>query len=234
MGWPLTGTLRSLLGLFVRVFSTDLSLGRTLIETVRQVLLSGASITIPFVVTILVLGIVFDFVTSSLGPFVQALTLLGITEGQGGIVAQGLALAILLGIVFMAGVFAESGPTTGVSSGLGRAVGALPGIGSVYNSFDRMSDVMLDGDVQSFREVKLIEFPQDDIFSLAFLTSEVESGTASDEKMLVLFVPLAPNPVMGGFMVFVPAHRVRDIDMTIEEAFQAIVTSGVALADSGP
>jgi uncharacterized membrane protein len=47
--------------------------------------------------------------------------------------------------------------------------------------------------------------------------------------MHTLFVPMAPNPVMGGFLVHAPADRVRDIDMTVEESMQAIITSGVAV-----
>jgi uncharacterized membrane protein len=44
----------------------------------------------------------------------------------------------------------------------------------------------------------------------------------------VLFVPMAPNPVMGGHLLCVPTDRVIDVDMTVQAAFQAIVTSGVA------
>ncbi len=235
MGWHLAELPRTVTAILFRYLFTDLTAGRTVVETLRQVFLSGASITAPFVVTLVVLGVVFDFVAGVLSPFARALTLLGLTGGQNGMVAQGLTLAILLGVVFLAGVIAESGPTTGVQRGLGRAMAAVPGVGSVYTSFDRMSAVMLDSDVQSFREVKLIEFPHAGVYSLAFQTSEVRDDSASGgdgEKMLVLFVPLAPNPVMGGFMVCVPAHRVRDVDMTVQEAFQAVVTSGVAMTDS--
>ena len=46
--------------------------------------------------------------------------------------------------------------------------------------------------------------------------------------METLFLPLAPNPVMGGFLINVPAERVYDVDLTVEEGVRAIVTSGVA------
>jgi uncharacterized membrane protein len=115
------------------------------------------------------------------------------------------------------------------------AVESIPGVGSVYTGFDRMSEVMLDGDARSFREVKLVEFPHAGVYSLAFQTASVPDATppgADEEGMLVLFVPLAPNPVMGGFMVCVPEDQVHDVDMTVEEAFRAIVTSGVAMPDT--
>jgi len=50
--------------------------------------------------------------------------------------------------------------------------------------------------------------------------------------MMTLFMPLAPNPVMGGYVVHVPQDRVYDVDMTVEEGIRSIVTSGVATGDS--
>lgn len=234
MGWPLSQLPRAAAAP-VRYLSMDAVVGRSLVETVRQIFMSGASVTTPFVVTILILGVVFDFVANVIAPLARALTLFGLAGGQGGIVAQVATLAILAGVVFLAGLVAETGPTTGVERGLGRAVEAVPGVGSVYSSFDRMSEVMLDSDAESFRDVKLLEFPVAGVYSLAFQTSEVLDQTAGDgegAEMLVLFVPLAPNPVMGGFMVCVPASQVRDVDMTVQEAFQAMVTSGVAMTES--
>ncbi|PSP75043.1 hypothetical protein BRC81_16275 [Halobacteriales archaeon QS_1_68_20] len=229
MAWQLTGILRSLATITLRYLSVDPTIGRTLTETVRQLFVSGVSLTAPFLVTIVVLGAVLDFVADLVAPFADVLTLLGIT---GGPFAQGLIVALFLGFVLTVGLVAESGPTTGVQQRLGDAMEAVPGVGSMYSSVDRMSDVMLESDSQSFREVKLVEFPHADIYSLAFLTSEIDGGTEDGDRMQVLFVPLAPNPVMGGFMVCVPDHRVKDVDMSVDEAFQAIVTSGVAMTGS--
>ena len=235
MAWHLASGLRTIVGLLVRYVPSDPFVGRTTVEMLRQVLLSGASVTAPFVVTVLVLGFIVDFVAGILAPFARALTFLGLTAGQHGIVAQVVTVSLLLAFVFLAGVIAESGSATGLERRLGSAVEALPGVGSVYSSFDRMKEVMLDGDTPSFREVKLVEFPHANVYSLAFQTSAVQEaalGGEGGEEMLVLFVPLAPNPVMGGFMVCVPTDRVRDVDMTVQEAFQAIITSGVAMTDS--
>jgi hypothetical protein len=49
--------------------------------------------------------------------------------------------------------------------------------------------------------------------------------------MLTLFLPLAPNPVMGGHLAHIPEDRVYDVDMTVEEGIRTIVTSGVAVSE---
>lgn len=225
--------LRRTTGGIGRVVAADPEVARALGSSLRSVLVSGSAITVPFVVTVLVVGVVVDFVGGLLAPFARLLTLLGVTAGPGGTFVFGTVLASLLALVVVAGVLAETGRSTGLQRRVGAAVESVPGIGSVYTSFDRMSEVLLDGDGRSFRDVKLVEFPHSDVYSLAFQTSTVApTGPAvDDERMLVLFVPLAPNPVMGGFMVCVPASRVRDVDMTVQEAFQALVTSGVAMPD---
>jgi uncharacterized membrane protein len=229
-----TGIPRELLGTLFRYLPRDLVVSWILPDGLRGVLVSGTAATLPFIVTFVVLGVVIDFVSNLLTPFVQALALVGLTAGLDPVVAQLLTAVALLGTVLVVGVVAEAGPETGIGRRAGDAVESIPGVGSVYNSFDRMSEVMLDDDSTSFQEVKLVEFPHSDLYSLAFQTASVPDATppgGDQEGMVVLFVPLAPNPVMGGFMVCVADEQVSEIDMTVEEAFRAIVTSGVAMPE---
>lgn len=108
---------------------------------------------------------------------------------------------------------------------------AVPGVGVVYRSFRRMGDAMLESDVENFRGVKLVEFPHDEVFVIGFETNTspptVQAATEFD-GMTTLFLPLAPNPVMGGFLTHIPDDRVRDVDMTVEEAVRTVITSGIA------
>jgi hypothetical protein len=43
---------------------------------------------------------------------------------------------------------------------------------------------------------------------------------------------MAPNPVMGGYVMHVSAERVYDVDLTVEQGIRSIVTSGVATGES--
>jgi uncharacterized membrane protein len=38
-----------------------------------------------------------------------------------------------------------------------------------------------------------------------------------------MFLPLAPNSVMGGFLAHIPEERILDVDMTVEEGIQSSV-----------
>jgi hypothetical protein len=95
-----------------------------------------------------------------------------------------------------------------------------------------MGDIVLESDGQNFRDVKLVEFPDDGAYTLGFVTTETPetlAGPAGHDQMYTMFLPLAPNPVMGGHLVHLPAQKVIDVDMTVEEGIQAVVTSGVAV-----
>ena len=205
-------------------------------EDFKRTLLTGAAITVPLIITLLVLLLVLDFIAGLLTPVVDVLNGVGITSGIGDVLVQVLALATLFGVVFAMGAIAERRPEdSDIATSFDAAMERIPGVGSVYTSVNRMSEVLLESDTQSFQEVKLLEFPHRETYALTFLTAEAPQeieAAAGHEGMLTLFVPLAPNPFMGGHLVTVPDERVHDVDMTIEEGVQAVVTTGVAVDES--
>jgi len=82
--------------------------------------------------------------------------------------------------------------------------------------------------------VKLLELLSEETYVIAFQTTpspdSVTEATGEDD-MVTLFVPMAPNPVTGGFLVHVPTDRVVDVDLPMDQAVQAILTSGIGTDD---
>ena len=76
-------------------------------------------------------------------------------------------------------------------------IAAIPGVGPVYKSFRRMGDIILESGLENFQSVKLIEFPHDGVFSLAFETNRapesIRTSTGTSD-MVTLFVPLPQTP----------------------------------------
>lgn len=220
-----------------------------LLYRVREWLITGAALTIPFLITVMILGFVLNFLSNVLTPVVAAARVLGLVSP-----VVGFARAIGLGPEF-GSVFIEFGTVFALvaivlavgfvahatssdrklSAWFHTAMEAIPGVGSVYTSFRRMSDVLLESDTSSFQDVKLVEFPNEGTYSFAFVTAKPPATVdeaASHDDLRTLFMPLAPNPVMGGFLIHVPAAKVYDVDLTVEQAVSAIVTSGVAIGDT--
>lgn len=227
-------------------------LGEEFIQNTTRIILTGFVIIVPFVVMIYLFDLALDFVRGALQPVITVLQWAGIIRmANFGIVGNTLielgfyddvfgfftefvAIIILVGTIVFLGFFASfrSGKRSVeyVDAGISR----IPGVGVVYQSLRRMGDIVLESGLENFQSVKLIEFPHEGLYSLAFETNQAPNSvmeTTGVEDMVTLFVPLSPNPVMGGFLINVSRNRVYDIDMTIEEAARAIVTSGIASGD---
>ncbi|XVH31884.1 DUF502 domain-containing protein [Haloferacaceae archaeon DSL9] len=215
----------------------------SVVDAIRRAAVTGLAVLVPLVITLLVVMVALNAIygyldrfSDLLSPYAPSLSLpvIGVIAREYAVElatpAVFLLLVLALGVVVNASHYGER-----AFERVDRALCRLPGIGAVYESFRRVSDVVVDDGNDNFRDVKLVEFPTDESYTIAFLTTEtperIREATGHD-SMQTLFLPLAPNPVMGGHVVNVPAERVYDVDISVEEAIQAIVTSGVALAES--
>jgi uncharacterized membrane protein len=205
-------------------------------ELLRKSLVTGAAIVLPLAVTLLVLSFVVNFLSNALSPISR--TAVASLPVNNEVIVQAVTVLLLLLLMFVVGFLAEyteSGESLG--DRFDRFMETIPGLGSVYTSFNEMSELLLDSDTDSFQEVKLVQYPVEGSYTVAFKTADtpatLESDTGEDE-MLTLFMPMAPNPVMGGFVIHVSTDRVVDTDMTVEEGIRSIVTSGVAIGETSP
>lgn len=208
--------------------------GRAVHDDLRQTLLAGLTLTVPLLVTVLILGWALNTVSSALAPLANVFGGLGIVGDDRAIVLQTLAAATVFGLILFVGLAARHGPDMRLGSRFDTLVADIPAVGTIYNSVDRMSAVLLEGDTESFREVKVVEFPRADCYAIAFLTTDspgVVEDAVGESDLLTLFVPMAPNPVMGGHLLTVPEERVYDTDMSVEDGMEAVMTTGLVMDD---
>lgn len=202
----------------------------TVSRSVKRWLINGVAITIPLVVTVMVLLFVLDFVLSVLSPVVAALTFLWPREPPTAIV-QSVTLLSLLGFFLAVGFVAERTPGERLSRALHGAMETIPVVSTVYLTVRRASDILVDDDTDQFKEVKLVEFPHENAYTFGFLTSdtpELIEATVGEAELQTVMVPLGPNPTTNGFVMHLPRERLHDVDVTVEEAIRSIATLGVA------
>ncbi|MFT4890730.1 MAG: putative membrane protein [Halobacteriales archaeon] len=200
---------------------------------VRRSLLTGAAIVLPVLVTIAAVSLGWSIIVGFLAPFVD---LLGIVPGADypAFVLQLLtAGGVLLAILVVGAVAERRGGESRVSVAVDHFMSTIPGVSTIYTSAQRLGDVIVENDAGSFRDVVLVEFPIEGIHMLAFVTAEPheEIQTRTDAEV-TLFLPLSPNPVMGGFLINVSEDRLVDVDMSVDEGISAVMTSGVAVGDT--
>lgn len=207
-------------------------------ERLHDAMVTGIALTIPLIITLLVFGFVVNFVASAVQPVVDLVrAAFGVGTDTPDPIIQAVTVVTIFGFILAVGFVAEFRSGSRIDRIFDDTMARVPALGSVYTSFNEMSDMLLSNDAHSFREVYLVEYPVEDSYAVAFVTAEtpdfIADATGHDD-MMTLFMPMAPNPVMGGFVIHVAADRVYDVDMTVEEGLQSIVTSGVAMdADHG-
>ena len=222
--------------------------GKSAYKTVSEILLAGVAVIVPIVITVYVLRVALGFVNGALQPVIGFLDLLGVfafVEATGllsllaelglyrwtiGLLTEFIALIALVGLIVLIGSIVYHPWGQRLVDYFDIAIESIPGIGTVYRSFRRMGDIMLDDDVENFQEVNLVELHGEGTYVIGFRVGE-SPGVVQDATgggMVTMFIPFAPNPVTGGFLTYVPADRLHDIDMTVEEGVRNIITSGVS------
>lgn len=106
----------------------------------------------------------------------------------------------------------------------------IPIVNKVYGSVKQITDFAFDDRQIEFNRVVAIQYPSRGIWSLGFVTGNGmrEISEAAGEPMLSVLMPTSPMP-MTGFTVTVRRSDAIDLDLTIDEAIQFVVSCGVVV-----
>ncbi len=104
----------------------------------------------------------------------------------------------------------------------------IPGFRGIYKALKQLSDTVLSPSSNSFKKALLIEYPRKGLWTIAFQTGnyrgEVEEKTKQD--LINIYVPTTPNPT-SGFFIMLPKEDAIELDMSVDEAFKLVVSTGV-------
>ncbi|MFC4407514.1 DUF502 domain-containing protein [Haloarchaeobius iranensis] len=201
------------------------------LNVLQDAFVAGLAVVVPLIVTLFVLNVLAGYLFTFLDAVVLALEEAGMSQGVSVLVVQTLTILFVVLLVLAIGFLTRFRYGELAISYVDGFVARVPGFGSIYESFREMSEVIVQSEERNFRDVKLVEFPQEETYTIGFLTTSTPQPlqeAVGRNDMVTLFLPLAPNPVMGGNLVHVPEHRVVDVDMSVEEGIRTIVTTGVA------
>jgi uncharacterized membrane protein len=200
-------------------------------DFLRQSALTGTVIVLPVLITAFVFLITIDIVSGLLNPIVIPLQVaLGSSSP---LVPQVISFVILVVTILGVGAITESEVGGDrVKRGVDVTMARIPGIRSIYGPLDQISEMLLEGDTDHFQNVVMVEFPKSGMYSLAFQTAHppdtIETAIEAEE-MLTVFVPMGPNPFMGGFILHVTEDEIHEVDLSVEEGVSSIISFGMAI-----
>jgi uncharacterized membrane protein len=109
------------------------------------------------------------------------------------------------------------------------ALDRMPVIRGIYRGVKQIFETVFKQDGNSFRQVGLIEWPGEGLWSLCFITEPAQGALAAalpGEEYLCVFVPCTPNPTTG-YLVIMERSRVKEVDLTTDEAFKLLMSMGI-------
>ena len=139
-------------------------------------------------------------------------------------------LVIFILLVYLLGKFMAAGIGGFLGDRFDLAIERLPLVRSVYKAVKQVCDFFFSEKQIQFTRVVAVEFPRPGMWSMAFVTSDGLSDirAAANDAVLGVFIPSSPMP-MSGYALTVLRREAVDLNITIEEAIQYLVSCGLVM-----
>lgn len=111
-----------------------------------------------------------------------------------------------------------------------RMIRRVPLVRNVYSSVKQVTEFFLSRRELEFTRVVAIEYPRKNCWAVAFVTGEspLDVIEAAGEPAISVLVPTSPMPVTG-FTCIVLKREVVDLNITIDQALEYIISCGVVV-----
>jgi uncharacterized membrane protein len=139
-------------------------------------------------------------------------------------------VCLLVLLLYLLGKFLAAGFGRFFWNQLERLIHRLPLVRNVYSSVKQVTDFLFtEPDIQ-YSRVVAIEYPRKGTWILAFVMGEgmADVQGAAKEPLMTVFVSTSPMPFTG-FVIMVKKSETIDLDISIDQAFQFIISCGVVV-----
>jgi uncharacterized membrane protein len=137
----------------------------------------------------------------------------------------GLGIVLVLLLLYLLGLVASNFLGRMVLGWIEMVSERIPLIKTIYHLGKQLAMAMSAQGKQSFKRVVMVEHFRPGVWSVGFVTGHMRDKSKG-EDLLRLFIPTAPNPT-AGFMVAVRESQVRELDWTVADAMNAIISGGI-------
>jgi uncharacterized membrane protein len=211
----------------------DLPLSARLQQDLKNDLIAGLLVVIPLATTFwlatTVSRFVLAFLTSIPKQFNPFITLNPLLQD---LINLALGLTVPLFAILLIGLMARNIVGRWLLEFGEETLQRIPLAGSVYKTLKQLLATLLRDNSQRFRRVVLVEYPREGLYSVGFVTGVVGPSLQAEltEPLLSVFIPTAPNPTTGWYTL-VPETSVKDLDISVEDAFRTIISAGIVNPD---
>lgn len=139
-------------------------------------------------------------------------------------------LCVFIMVLYLLGKFLAAGVGHFVWAIVDRTITRLPVIRNVYSSVKQVTDFIFTDREVEYTQVVAVQYPRKGVWSVGFVTGEGMKAIKerSQEPMISVLMPTSPMPATG-FIITVPRSETIDLDITIDQAIQFVVSCGVVV-----
>ena len=203
---------------------------RALVDSLRTRIISGLILALPIALTFWIIYQLYLALNNAILAPASGLVriLLGYRQGfnPDGVweryLSPLIAIVLVGSLLYMLGLFARSG--------LRRAVDwvllHLPGVTTIYKALSNVfQSLEAGGQGSSFQRVVLVEFPHPGSKALGFVTKTLADASTGRPILCVCVLTGVVPP--SGFTLYVPEASVIDVDWSVNQALQSIISGGI-------
>jgi len=139
-------------------------------------------------------------------------------------------LCLLILVLYLLGKFLAAGVGRFFWTQLEWLIHRVPLVRNVYSSVKQVTDFMFTDPDVDYTRVVAVEYPRKGIWTVAFVTGEsmAEIRDAAHEPVISVLIPTSPMPFTG-FTITVKKSETVDLDITVDQAFQFVISCGVVV-----
>ncbi|HXG30396.1 MAG TPA: DUF502 domain-containing protein [Thermodesulfobacteriota bacterium] len=207
---------------------------RQTISSFRRNFLAGLLITVPFGLTVFILFKLGIWIISLVSA-APARFLLGPLSELPPYLFRVVTFAIgLIGtilVVFIAGMVARNFIGRKLLSIGEEFISKIPFARTIYKATKHIIETIFGEELEGIKRVVMFEFPRKGIYSIGFVTGVIQDAE-SGKRLLGVFLPTAFNPT-GGYYMLIPEDEVRELSISVEDAFRIIISGGLGTNQIG-
>jgi uncharacterized membrane protein len=137
-------------------------------------------------------------------------------------------LIVFTASLYLLGRFLAAGVGRMVVTGVESLINRLPLVRNVYSAVKQVTDFVFSEREIQFSHVVAVQYPREGIWSIGFVMGESfqDLRAAANEPVLAVLMPTSPMPATG-FVITVRKRDTIDVNITLDQAIQFIVSCGV-------
>ena len=179
----------------------------------------GVALTVPVVITIWVLRMLFNAIDGIISPIFDQ-----ILERH----IPGLGFISMIVLILIVGGLSRILIGRVIVRGFERVLVSIPIARTIYGSIkDLLKAFQMSGKGSSFKQVVLIEYPRAGSYTIGFATNVITiTHNGKQDSMVSVYLPNPPNPT-SGIMILVPREEVSVLNLSVEEGIKLVFSGGI-------